>query len=226
MKNEKKSSALNIISSPVFFLVVIIIIFAGIFYFSNRGQNGGPVSFYIEDETIKNGANIKGDVNTPITIVEYGDYECPACGNSYNMVESVLKEYDGKVKLEYRHYPLPFHKFAEKASIASECAGEQKKFWEMHEKLYKNQKNLKESDLEKYAKEIVTDFEKFKTCFDANGYLNKINKQKGMGEKDNISGTPSFFIEGRVIENANDKRYLPVIDDFRREIDIELGKNK
>jgi protein-disulfide isomerase len=226
MKNEKNSLVQKIIANPIFFLVAIILIFAGLFYFSNRGQNGGLISSYVEDETIKNSANIKGDISAPITVIEYGDYECPACGNSYDMVESVMKEYAGKIKLEYRHYPLPFHKFAEKASIASECAGEQGKFWEMHEKLYKNQKNLQESDLERYAKEIVSDFGKFKACFDANGYIDKINKQKNMGENDKITGTPSFFINGQVIENSNDKKYLPIIDDFRREINIELEKNK
>jgi len=223
MKNEK-SSVLEVLSSPIFFLAAIILVFAGLFYFSSRGQNEDIISSYTENEIWKNSANIKGDANAPITIVEYGDYQCPACGVVYNMVENILKEYSGKIKLEYRHYPLPFHNFAEKASIASECAGEQGSFFEMHEKLYKNQNNLQESDLEKYAKEIVSDFEKFKICFDSNGYLDKINKQKNMGENDNAAGTPSFFINGRAIENSSNKNYLPAIEDFRREINIELEK--
>ncbi len=226
MKNEKNNLIQKIITNPVFFLIAIILVLAGLFYFSNRGQDGNLISSYMEDEAWKNSANIKGDANAPITIVEYGDYQCPACGSYYNIAENVLQEYSGKIKLEYRHYPLPFHKFAPKASVAAECAGEQGKFWQMHEKLYKNQKNLQESDLEKYAREIVPDLEKFKACFSAGGYLDKINKQKSMGDKDKISGTPSFFINGRVIENSKDKNYLPTIDDFRREINAELEKNK
>lgn len=226
MKNEKNNSIQKTLANPVFFLVAIILVFTGLVYFSNRGQNGDLISSYTEDEVWENSANIKGDVNAPITIVEYGDYQCPACGNVYNMAENVLREYGGKIKLEYRHFPLPFHEFAAKASIAAECAGEQGKFWQMHEKLFKNQQNIKESDLEKYAQEIVPDFEKFKICFDANGYLDKINKQKSMGEEGNISGTPLFFVNGRAIENSKDKNYLPTIDDFRREINAELEKNK
>ncbi len=223
--NSKKESAFN----PIFVLIVIGLVFAGLFYFfpwgsGEKTNNGGVTSsLYEENDNWKNSENVWGSQDAPITLVEYGDYQCPACGNMRDIVEGILNQYNGKIRLIYRHYPLSFHKFAFKASIAAECAGEQGKFWEMHDKLYQNQKQLENGDLKKYAGEIGADTERFEKCFDNDGYAEKINKQKEQGDKDNIQGTPAFFINGKELKNAEDERYLPRMEDFKREIDLKLN---
>ena len=222
MKNKNQTSFTDkLLSSPLLFIGIIIAIFGGLVCFSSPDSNS---SSYLEDENWSNSENVKGNENAPITIIEYSDYECPACRNSYNMVEEVISEYQGQVKLVHRHYPLPFHKDAQGASIAAECAGEQGKFWEMHEKLYTGNEGLKENSLNLYAKEVGVNEEKFNNCFAGDGYLDKINKQKKQGEKDEISGTPTFFINGKQVINSGNNKYLPVIDDFRNMINVELGK--
>ncbi|MCK4918817.1 MAG: thioredoxin domain-containing protein [Candidatus Pacebacteria bacterium] len=220
MKNKNKTGFMQkILSSPLLFIVIIMVLFGTIIYFSSSDLKS---SSYQEDKNWSNAENIKGPENAPITMVEYGDYECPACRNSYGMVKEVINEYQDQIKLIYRHYPLQFHKDAQGASIASECAGEQGKFWEMHEKLYTGKRGLKEKGLKIYAKEVGVDEEKFNECFAGNGYFDKINKQKEQGEKDAINGTPAFFINGKQVINSRNSKYLPTIQDFRNMINAEL----
>ncbi|MCK5413631.1 MAG: DsbA family protein [Candidatus Pacebacteria bacterium] len=220
MKNQT-SFIQKIVSSPALFVGIIIVIFGAIIYFSSSDLKS---SSYQEDKNWGNAENVKGPENAPITMIEYGDYECPACRNSYSMVEEVMNEYQDQIKLIYRHYPLQFHKDAQGASIASECAGEQGKFWEMHEKLYTKEGGLKEKSLKTYAREVGVDKEKFNECFTGNGYLDKINKQKEQGEKDEINGTPTFFINGKRVVNSGNSKYLPTIQNFRDMINAELEK--
>jgi len=212
MENKKEIFFQKIISNPIFFLVAIILIFAVIFYFfGNKEESGSMNSIYDYGDSV-------------VVIVEYGDYQCPACISSYTMIEQILKEYEGKVKLDYRHFPLPGHEFALKASIVAECAREQGKFWEMHAKLYESAGKLDENSLNEYAKELGLDEEKYSDCFNHNKYIETVNEQKRQGIKDKISGTPTFFINGKKVVNLKNSKYLPNIEDFRREIDAELEK--
>lgn len=222
MKNKNQKSFINNLSaSPLLFIGIIVLIFGAMIYFSSSDSKS---SSYLEDENWSNSENVKGDENAPVTMIEYSDYECPACRNSYNMVEEIISEYQGQIKLVHRHFPLPFNKDAQGASIASECAGEQGKFWEMHEKLNTGKEGLKEKTLKSYAKEVGIDEEKFSECFAGNGYLDKINKQKEQGEKDEVNGTPTFFINGKQVINSGNSKFIPVIDDFRNMINAELEK--
>ncbi|MBW6440617.1 DsbA family protein [Patescibacteria group bacterium] len=214
MKKNNESTMQKILSSPIFFLGVIVVIFGAIIYFSG--------------DTIEKDALISDYEHNPdvVTITEYGDYQCPACGNMYVVLEEILKDYEGKVWLDYRHFPLSIHENAENASMASECAREQGKFWDMHEKLYKNQNNLQLENLGKFAVELELEMDKFNNCMADNKYIDKINKEKSMGELDDLTGTPTFYVNGKKVINSENSRYLPKIDDFRYLIDRELEKRE
>ncbi len=140
---------------------------------------------------------VKGNSNAPITIIEFSDYQCPFCGRFFkNTLPEIDRDYikTGKVKYVFRDYPLEFHAQAPKASEAANCAGEQGKYWEMHDKLFENQGDLKVEKLKQYASEIGIDMNSFDACLDSSKYKEEIEKDVDAGKKAGVSGTPSFFI--------------------------------
>ena len=158
----------------------------------------------------------KGPANAPVTIVEFSEFQCPFCSRGANTVRDVLKEYEGKVRVVFRHKPLDFHKEAPLASEASMAANEQGKFWEYHDKLFANQKALFRSDLDKYAQEVGLDLEKFKSALDSRKYKSVVQQDEAYGGKIGVGGTPTFFINGRKLVGAQP------ITEFKKVIDFEL----
>jgi len=145
--------------------------------------------------------HVQGNENAKIELIEYGDYECPYCGEAYPIIKKVQKELGNNLKFIFRNFPLvEMHPFALHAAIASEAAAEQGKFWEMHDILYENQKNLKDSDLIKYAEKIDLDVSKFEEDFNSNNIYQKIKEDFDSGVKNEIQGTPAFFINGKPFE--------------------------
>jgi protein-disulfide isomerase len=213
----------KVLSNPLFFLIVIIAIFAALVYFfgGKEPKVSEPLaSTYSEDSNWKNTEYFKGQQDAAVVIVEYGDYQCPACGRAFGVAERIIEEYkDKEVKFVYRHFPLSQHKFAFQAAVAAECAGEQGRFWEMHSELYKNQRDINERNMKKFAVNIGIEADKFNQCFDNNGYADKINKQKEQGKSDNIRYTPTFFINGSELSDVS-------VEGFRKAIDSELNKNQ
>ncbi|HEY0709594.1 MAG TPA: thioredoxin domain-containing protein [Polyangia bacterium] len=159
----------------------------------------------------------KGDPKAPITIVEFSDYECPYCSRAEEAVKRVLGEYKGKVRLVYRDFPLPFHGKAQKASEAALCAGDQGKYWEMHEKLFANQQALDVAQLKDHAKAVGVDQAKFDQCLDSSAKAKVVENSKKAGEAVGVTGTPAFFINGRPLSGA-----VP-FEQFKEIIDHELS---
>lgn len=140
---------------------------------------------------------LKGDSNAPVTIIEFSDYQCPFCGRFFKTtLPEIEKEYikTGKVKYVFRDFPLEFHKQAQKAAEAANCAGERGKYWEMHDNLFENQGNLQVEKLKQYAAGIGIDSNSFGACLDSGKYAEEIGKDMEDGKKAGVSGTPSFFI--------------------------------
>lgn len=133
------------------------------------------------------------------------------------IVNKIMEEYSGKVRLVYRHFPLSQHPFALKAAVSAEYAGEQGKFWEMHDKLYENQEDINTDNFLKFAGDIGLDSNKFKKCFDGNGYADKINDHKNKGENDNLRHTPTVFVNGVELSSFS-------VENFKKAIDSELNK--
>jgi protein-disulfide isomerase len=160
----------------------------------------------------------RGEAKAPITIVEFSDFECPYCSKAEETVQQVMKEYGGKVRLVYRDFPLPFHPNAQKAAEAAHCAGDQGKYWEMHEKLFANQKALSVADLKGHAKTLGLDAGKFDKCLDGNDKAKLVEGNKEAGSKVGVTGTPAFFVNGVMLSGAQP------FSEFKSLIDKELAK--
>jgi protein-disulfide isomerase len=144
----------------------------------------------------------RGPANAPVTIVEFSDFQCPYCGREVPVIERLMKEYDGRVRLVFRHYPLDFHPFAQKAAEAGACAQDQGKFWELHDKMFGNQSKLAVDDLKTYAKQVGLDASKFDKCLDSGEKKTLVEDDQKAGSAAGVSGTPAFFINGLFINGA------------------------
>ena len=148
------------------------------------------------------GRPARGAKNAIVTIVEYSDYQCPFCAKVEPTLAEVLKNYPDTVRIVFNHNPLAMHKDAKLAHQAAYAAGLQGKFWEMHDTLFKNQKNLKEDDLVGYAKSLGLDLNKFRADLKAPGTVAAIEKALKIGEDNDIKGTPNFSINGMPLKGA------------------------
>lgn len=145
--------------------------------------------------------HIQGNPDAPIELVEYGDYQCPYCGKAYYVVKEIQKQLGDKLKLVFRNFPLTnIHQYAANAAIASEVAGGMGNFWEMHDMLFENQKNLDERHILEYAQELGLDLEKFESDFSNPRYTSKVEEDLESGLRSGVNGTPSFFINGEKYE--------------------------
>ncbi len=158
----------------------------------------------------------KGPDAAPVTIVEFSDFECPFCVRAEPTVKQLLDAYPGKIRLVYRDFPLPMHPHAPKAAEASHCAADQGKYWEMHEKLFANSQKLDVKDLKGYAKDLSLDSAKFDKCLDSGEKATVVEKNRKAGEEAGVSGTPAFFINGRMLSGAQP------LDAFKSIVDQEL----
>jgi len=148
---------------------------------------------------------VKGDANAPVTIIEFSDYECPFCGRHFKeTLPLIIENYvnTGKVKLVFRDFPLSFHKNAQKAAEAAECAGEQggnEAYWKIHDKLFENQQNLDIASLKQYAKDLGYNID---SCLDSGAMAEEVAKDMADGQAAGVSGTPAFFINGKLVSGA------------------------
>src|SRR5258708_12846098 len=160
----------------------------------------------------------RGPANAPVTLVEFSDFQCPFCGREFPVIERLMKEYDGKVRLVFRNYPLDFHPFAEKAAEAGACAADQGKFWELHDKMFVNQQKLAVEDLKSYAKSVGVDASKFDKCLDSGEKKTDVDADQKAGNEAGVNGTPAFFINGIFINGAQP------YEQFKQTVDRELKK--
>ncbi len=166
-----------------------------------------------------NGAPFKGAEKAPVTIVKFEDFECPFCKTVQPTLAVVLKKYDGKVRLVHKDLPLEqIHPQAQLAAEAARCAREQGKFWEYHDTLYGNAPKLGAAELKSYAKQVGLTTMPFEQCLASGKYKAAVQKDLAEGAQLGLTGTPSFFINGREISGA-----LPV-ESFAAIIDEELGQ--
>jgi protein-disulfide isomerase len=168
--------------------------------------------------TLRPGTPVSGPEDAPVTIVEWSDYECPFCKRAYPTVEQVLTEYKGKVKYVHLDYPLPFHQKAMPASLAVHCAGEQGKFWEYNNNLYSVAGDLSSADLTKRATDLGLDNAAFEACTTSRRFESKVKTNYDDGAALGVTGTPAFFINGRMLVGAQP------IDQFRTIINDELSR--
>lgn len=209
----------------LYFCLGLIVVAGTIFIFGpkNNTAKNIPVS---EEESLKNGNNnaiaqgerpgnnkirpidasdhVKGNLDAPIQFIIYSDFECPFCAKFTDSIKQVEAAYGDKVVIAFRHFPLRSHTLAIPAAIASECASEQGKFWEMHDKLFDLNKNgkLSVSEFPNAAVEIGLDAEKFSQCTTEKKYEEKVLADLADGRNNGVTGTPANFINGEVVPGA------------------------
>lgn len=143
------------------------------------------------------GLPIRGAPMAPLLIVEFSDFECPYCGAAAPMLERLLREFDGRVKLVFKNYPLDQHPRAMPAARAAVAAGNQGKFWEMHDLLFGNQQALEDEDFERYAVQLGLDLPRFQADIASPATQARIDADKAEGHRVHLEGTPTMFINGR-----------------------------
>ncbi len=145
---------------------------------------------------------VRGDAEAAITIVEWSDFQCPYCLRAAPTLAQIEKEYGDKVRLVFKHLPLSIHAKAPAAHAASEAAHRQGKFWEMHDKIFENQRDLAPETLERYAGEIGLDVERYKRDIVSAAVKKQIDEDMQQARDLGVTGTPAFFINGRFLSGA------------------------
>ncbi|MBI4139146.1 DsbA family protein [Candidatus Uhrbacteria bacterium] len=148
--------------------------------------------------------HIRGDKNAKVTLVEYSDFECPFCLRHHDSLQQILKDYPKDVRLVYRHFPLSFHPEAQKAAEASECAGKQGKFWEMHEKVFEANKSqsMSVATWKAAARQLGLNGDAFDKCLDSGETAARVAQDLQEGTTAGVGGTPGTFVNGQLIEGA------------------------
>jgi protein-disulfide isomerase len=138
-----------------------------------------------------------GPSDAPVTLVEYGDYECPYCGMAYPIVSSILRRLGSSIRFAFRHFPLTrSHPHAQHAAEMAEAAAQEGKFWEMHAQLYQNQDALDDEDLIEYASRIGVDPDQAAQALVTHMYAARVRADFMSGARSGVNGTPTFFING------------------------------
>jgi len=151
--------------------------------------------------------HFQGNADALIELVEYGDYECPYCGAAYPIVKALQKIFDRDLKFVFRNFPFEnIHQFAFKAAMATEAAGLQGKFWEMHDIIFENQHNLSTKALVKYAARIGLDVPLFESDLNNPALEKKVDADFESGARSGVNRTPSFYINGEKYEGEWDER--------------------
>lgn len=197
----------------------LIILFSGVFFasFADKKQSDSGVN---QEILLRYNRNRIGNENAKVTIVEFADFQCPACRAVHPNIKKVLEEYKDNVTFVYRHFTLSQHEYAVSAALASEAAGRQGKFWEMYDKIYVNQKEWESSNapeyFEKYAKELGLDMKRYSEDLKDPKLVESIKQDTQDGDLLGVSGTPTFFINGKKLVGQ------PSYDNLKKSIENEL----
>lgn len=199
------------------------LVVAGIAWLGNTSPSGDielPIGTAVSSD------RTKGADDAPVVLVEYSDFQCPACGRYYPVVKELMQEFGSRVRLVYRHFPLRnIHQNAELAARAAEAAGNQGKFWDMHDKLFEGQKEWSEQSIARvkdsfvqYARELGLDKSRFEQDINTDEVKKKVEADYQSGVRAGVRGTPTFFLNGKKI--ANPRSY----DIFSQLISYEISQ--
>lgn len=215
----------------IIFIAIAIVLVAGLSYFLIKGRDKvitpNGTSEKAEILKIKADDHVRGNLNAPITIVEYSDFQCPYCVKYALTLQEIMVAYPGKINWVFRHYPLPFHQAAKEAGIAAEAAGNQGKFWEYADILFEKSQadgtGLANDDLVQYAVQLGMDVNQFSSDAENPKYEQKIDSNAVDGDKLKITGTPASFLidsDGNIQDLTGNVSY----DQLKQKIDTILNK--
>lgn len=203
---------------------IMAVLIAGSVWYSNS------VSDKYDEGVNTDISHIKGNPEAAITLVEFSDFQCPACAQAHPVVEDVLKEFGDKIKFEYKHFPLPGHPLAEPAARAAEAAGQQGKFFEFYNLLFENQNAWTKSAnptavFVQYAEELGLDVQKFRQHMKSSLLSDHIDANRKEGFELGVTGTPTFFLNGeKMTPNSFADFYKQISSTVNPDVKFELPK--
>lgn len=185
------------------------------------------------DQNGRIGDTVFGKADSKVTLIEYGDYQCPGCGDEHYVVKKILEEYKGQIRFVFRNFPLTgIHPNAKAAAGAVEAAGLQGKYWEMHNKIYESQSawsnlgiNERNDMFASYAKALKLDVDKFNSDIASVSVNDKISYDTALGNKAAVKGTPTFYLNDKLIESkiwGDSDKFKAAINDELEKAGIEL----
>lgn len=202
-------------------VIVLVLILGSVIYSNSVGSNN--------NEGVDISKNyIKGNPDAQIYLVEYSDFQCPACAAFQPVLTDVMNQFGNDIKFEYKHFPLPMHPLALPAARATEAAGQQGKFYEFHDMLFEKQKTWTKSPnpnalFVQYAEELGLDVKKFRQHMDASLLSDKIKTNKKAGDDLGITGTPTFYLNGQKMTiNSYEEFYQQIASAVNPDIKFEL----
>lgn len=205
-------------------ILTLVVIIGGVLIFGNSSSNQPKLAKKVDEKILirENSTKITSP-SAKVTLVEFSDFQCPACGAAHPTVKQIIEENKEKVNFVYRHFPLSQHKNSRIAAEAAEAAGEQGKFFEMGDLLFTNQTQWSESNnpidiFVNYAKQLNLDTDKFKKAVEGNKFENKIQGDENDGNTLGVDSTPTFFINGEKVTDLNS------FSDLKIKVDQQLKK--
>ena len=222
-EQAKKGKIEKIILGLIIFLIIVGFIFAAI-----KFSGDSTPSQTLPIDAIVSSDRIKGNPIAKVILIEYSDFQCPACAVYAPIVKQIAEDFQDKAVFAYRHFPLSQHKNAKLAALVSEAAGQQEKFWEMHDKIFENQKEWAENSSQKaeeifikLAEELKLDIDKFKNDLKSKELKEKIDNDLNSGIKVNVNSTPTFFLNAEKIQPGSYEEFKQVI---LSQIDSQIDK--
>jgi protein-disulfide isomerase len=153
--------------------------------------------------------HVQGPNTAPVTLVEYGDYECPYCGQAYPIIKNIQERLRGKLRFVFRNFPVTqVHPHAQHAAEAAESAGSQNKFWEMHDCLYEHQQDLDDNHLRQYASALGMNVARFNDEMAKHVHASRVREDFMSGIRSGVNGTPTFYINGMRYDESWDEKTL------------------
>ena len=191
------------------FLIVLLICVLGLVgvYVLTSKKDSGSANNSNSDNKSSLSNNVKGENSKGVVLVEYGDFQCPACAGYHPIIKQVVEKYNKEIKFQFRNFPLQqIHQNARAAARAAEAAGKQGKYWEMHDTLYEQQQTWEQSTavnaiFEGYATQLGLDIAKYKSDFGSSAVNETINADFAEGTRLGVNSTPTFFLQDKKLED-------------------------
>lgn len=196
--------------------LIAVVLFGGAIVYSKNANEKNNQGVTVVD-------HIKGNPEATVTLVEYSDFQCPACASFQPVVAELLAQYGNQIRFEYKHFPLPIHNYAQQAAVAAEAASQQGKFFEFHDALFENQKEWSSSATPQtffvtYANELGLDVEKFKMQQNSSVLRDAVRADLADARELGLTGTPTFFLNG-------ERMQFETFEDFITQIATAIDPN-